>query len=78
MCLAIPAQITAVSGTTATLDMAGNTIEADLSLVPDAGVGSWVIVHAGFAIQIYDEHEALETLRLLREAAQMMGGDDGQ
>lgn len=71
MCLAIPAKITAISGTTATLDMEGNTLTADLSLVPDAGVGSWVIVHAGFAIQVYDEHEAMETLKLLREAAKM-------
>ncbi len=70
MCLAIPAQITAIDGTTANLDMAGNAITADLSMVPDAKVGDYIIAHAGFAIQIYDTKEALETLALLRELAE--------
>jgi len=70
MCLAVPAKISAIENTTATLTMEGNIIHADLSIVPDAKVGDWVIVHAGFAIQIYDEQEALETLKLLREVAQ--------
>lgn len=70
MCLAVPAKIFAIENTTATLTMEGNIIHADLSIVPDAKVGDWVIVHAGFAIQIYDEQEALETLKLLREVAQ--------
>jgi hydrogenase expression/formation protein HypC len=38
-------------------------------LLDDAGVGDYVIVHAGFAIHKIDEEAALETLKLLREAA---------
>ncbi|MBU1170967.1 MAG: HypC/HybG/HupF family hydrogenase formation chaperone [Proteobacteria bacterium] len=71
MCLAVPGKIIAISETTATIDMEGNSITADISIVPDAVVGDWAIIHAGFVIQKYDEHEALETLKLLREAAQM-------
>ncbi|GAB6095859.1 HypC/HybG/HupF family hydrogenase formation chaperone [Desulfatiferula olefinivorans] len=71
MCLAVPGKIVAIEDTTATIDMEGNRISADLSIVPDAVIGDWVIIHAGFAIQKYDEHEALETLKLLREAANM-------
>lgn len=69
MCLAIPAQVQSIEDSTATVDMAGNTTRADISLVPDAKVGDYVIVHAGMAIQIYDEAEALETLEAIREYA---------
>jgi hydrogenase expression/formation protein HypC len=36
-------------------------------LLVDAKVGSYVLVHAGYAIQVLDEKEALETLRLWNE-----------
>jgi hydrogenase expression/formation protein HypC len=39
-----------------------------LDLVPHAGTGEYVIVHAGFAIQIVSEKDALETVGLLKEA----------
>jgi hydrogenase expression/formation protein HypC len=39
-----------------------------LSLVPEAAVGSWVLVHAGHAIAVLDEQEAHETYELLRQA----------
>ena len=71
MCLAVPGKIISITGTTATIDMEGNEITADLSIVPEAVAGDWVIIHAGFVIQKYDEHEALETLKLLREAANL-------
>ncbi len=67
MCLAVPGKVCAVDGSTATVDYGqGTTREADVSLV-DAEVGDYVIVHAGFAIQILDEREAEETLQLFRE-----------
>ncbi len=76
MCLAIPARILSISGTTAQLELAGNRLAADVSMVPDAVIGDYVMVHAGFAIQIYDEDEALKTLDLLREVAAAMTGDE--
>ncbi len=67
MCLAVPGKVCAVDGAKATIDYGqGTTRQADISLV-DAEVGDYVIVHAGFAIQILDEREAEETLQLFRE-----------
>ena len=53
----------------ATIDVDGVQREASLLLLEDAGVGDYVIVHAGFAIQKIDEEAAMETLKFLREAA---------
>lgn len=72
MCLAIPSKITAITGEMATIDVDGVRREASLMLLEDAGVGDYVIVHAGFAIQKLDEAAALETLSLLREALKLM------
>jgi hypothetical protein len=45
------------------------------SLVPEVVVGDYVMVHAGFAIQKYDEDEALKTLALFREIVKGMEGE---
>lgn len=66
MCLAIPGKIVEIEGKTAKVDFGGTLHPSDISLV-DAGVGDYVIVHAGFAIQMMDEEEAQETLDLWRE-----------
>lgn len=68
MCLAIPAQVAKMEpNNMATIDIVGVTRVISLDLVPDATVGSWVLVHAGFAIQVIDEETANETLQLLAE-----------
>ena len=67
MCLAVPGKITEINGETARVDIEGVTREANISLLPDVKTGDYVIVHAGFAIERYDEADAKETLRLLRE-----------
>ncbi len=46
----------------------GNRTEVILSLVPAAKVGDWVLIHAGYAIAILDEKDALETYDLLKQA----------
>ena len=69
MCLAIPSRITGIEDQMATIDVDGVRRQASLLLLEDARVGDYVIVHAGFAIKKLDEEAALETLRLLREAA---------
>jgi hydrogenase expression/formation protein HypC len=73
MCLAIPSQIVSIDGSSAECDMAGNRITADISLVPDASVGDFVVIHAGFAIQKYDEEEARKTLETIREYVSGVG-----
>ena len=75
MCLAVPARITEIQGTRATVDMAGVAREASLMLLPDAAVGDYVILHAGFAIERLDEGEALRTLDLFRQIEVAREGD---
>lgn len=69
MCLAIPARVTNINGSMATVDLGGITRQASLLLLPDVKVGDYVLIHAGFAIQSIDEAEAQETLRLFAEIA---------
>ncbi len=67
MCLAIPARIVEMTDDTATVDMEGVRRNVSTMLLPDAMVGEYVIVHAGFAIGRLDEKEAEETLKMIRE-----------
>jgi hydrogenase expression/formation protein HypC len=78
MCLAIPSKITRIENNMATIDVDGVQREASLLLVEDVGIGDYVIVHAGFAINKIDEAAALETLKFLKEAAALVeGGSNG-
>jgi hydrogenase expression/formation protein HypC len=64
MCLAIPAKILSLEGAKAQVDFGqGVSREVNVSLV-EAKVGEYVLVHAGYAIQVLEEKEALETLSL--------------
>lgn len=64
MCLAIPAKILSLEGTKAHVDFGqGVSREVNASLV-EVKVGEYVLVHAGYAIQVLEEKEALETLSL--------------
>lgn len=71
MCLAVPAKIMAIHNDTATVEISGVTYEASLMLTPQAKVGDYVILHAGFAIQILDQKEAQKTLKIWEEIAQV-------
>lgn len=66
MCLAVPAEIKSIDGCTATVDYGGVKRTANISLV-EAKVGDFVIVHAGYAIQVMDREEAEKTLDIFRE-----------
>lgn len=67
MCLAIPMEIKSIDGDMATCEMDGVSINTSISLVPQAKIGDYAIIHAGFAIELLDEKEAMETLKLLNE-----------
>ena len=75
MCLAIPSKIIKIENNIATIDVDGVQREASLLLLEDPQVGEYVIVHAGFAINKINEKHALESLKLLREAASIMFED---
>ncbi|MBQ9954487.1 MAG: HypC/HybG/HupF family hydrogenase formation chaperone [Eggerthellaceae bacterium] len=68
MCLAIPAKITQLDeGNLATVDIMGVTRSISVDLTPQAGVGDYVLVHAGFAIEVVDEAYANETIELIKQ-----------
>lgn len=70
MCLAVPARILEINGDLAKADFGGLTREINVMLV-DAKVGDYVLVHAGYAIQIIEEREAEETLMLWKEIMEL-------
>ena len=68
MCLAIPAQFKSIDeDNLATVDILGVTRKVALDLTPSAEVGSFVLIHAGFAIEVVSEEAAQETLDLIKE-----------
>ena len=70
MCLAIPALIKSIEGKEGEVDMGGITRRISLWLTPEAKVGDYALVHTGYAINILDQKEAEETLRLFEEIAE--------
>ena len=70
MCLAIPALIKSIDGKEAEIEIGGITRRISLWLTPEAKVGDYALVHTGYAINILDQEEGEETLRLLREIAE--------
>ncbi|OYD16678.1 hypothetical protein CH330_02140 [candidate division WOR-3 bacterium JGI_Cruoil_03_51_56] len=69
MCLGIPVRIVELNRDTAIGEVGGVQREISVMMTPDAKVGDYVIVHAGFAIQIVDQEEAKENLRILEQMA---------
>jgi len=67
MCLAVPGKIESIDGDTGVVNIEGNRVHAMISLVPEARVGDWVLVHAGLAVTVMSEADAAETLNLMRE-----------
>ena len=73
MCLAVPGKIVEITkdeadpigGHIATVDFQGSRVDVCLAMTPEARVGGWVLVHAGFAITLIDEDDARETWEYL-------------
>ena len=65
MCLAVPLQVISLDGARARARSAGIEIEVALDLVEEVSVGDYVLVHAGFAIQVLSAEEATETLAII-------------
>ncbi len=70
MCLAIPALIKSIEGKEAEVDIGGIGRRISLWLTPEAKVGDYVLVHTGYAIEVLDQQEAEETLKLFQEIAE--------
>ncbi len=71
MCLAIPALVESIDGEEAVVSIEGVRREISIQLTPEAEAGDYVLLHAGFAIGILDETEALQTLELLRQVLEV-------
>ncbi|HEX2485956.1 MAG TPA: HypC/HybG/HupF family hydrogenase formation chaperone [Myxococcota bacterium] len=73
MCLAVPGRVAAVFEEDglrmARVDFGGVRVRVCLETLPEAEVGTWVLVHAGVALQRLDERAAAASLALLTEAA---------
>ncbi len=77
MCLAVPGKIVSISGDDPLLRMGkvsfgGIVKEVNLSYVPEAEVGDYVMVHVGFAISIVDEKEAERVFEYLRQMDELI------
>jgi hydrogenase expression/formation protein HypC len=69
MCLAIPARVVELlAGERARVEVGGVTKDCSLALVDGIGVGDYVVLHVGYAIQRLDTAEAERTLALFAEA----------
>jgi hydrogenase expression/formation protein HypC len=64
MCLGIPAEIIEIEGEKAKVKVGGIIRKISLQLIEDYKVGDYVLVHAGFAIQVIDKQKAKENLKL--------------
>jgi hydrogenase expression/formation protein HypC len=67
MCVAVPALIVSLNGTEAEVDIEGVRRKTSIYLTPEAVVGDYVLMHAGFAIKVIDLQEARETIALLKD-----------
>ena len=78
MCLAIPALVKSVEGNEAEAEIGGIGRRISILLTPEVKVGDYVLLHTGYAINVIDEEEAMETLKLFEEMASLeeeLGGE---
>ena len=77
MCLAVPMKLIEITGEgTGRVDSGGVRTDVVLSMVPQAGLGDYLIIHAGFGIEVLDEEEAHIRLDLFRELAEAYRAQD--
>lgn len=76
MCVAVPLLVKSIDDLQAEVEMGGVRRVVSLALTPEAKVGDYVIVHAGYAIGVLDEEQALETLDLFRQIAEQLERED--
>jgi len=68
MCLAVPTKIVKIEkDQIAEVNLSGVRMKISLALLPEAKIGDYVLVHAGFAINVLSDEEAKETLKILSE-----------
>jgi hydrogenase expression/formation protein HypC len=71
MCLAIPVKVVSIEGSEAEVEIGGVKRRVSIILTPEAKVGDYVLLHTGYAINVINEAEAQETLKILEEMASL-------
>jgi hydrogenase expression/formation protein HypC len=71
MCLAVPVKVVSIEGNEAEVEIGGVKRRVSIMLTPEARVGDYVLLHTGYAINVIDEAEAQETLKILEEMASL-------
>ena len=71
MCLAIPALVKSIDGNEAEAEIGGIGRRISILLTPEVKAGDYVLLHTGYAINVIDEEEAMETLKLFEEMASL-------
>lgn len=68
MCLGVPGKvIRKLENEVATVDVNGNQLDISIKLTPEVEEGQYVLIHAGFAMDIIDEAVAAETISYMEE-----------
>ncbi len=79
MCLAIPTRILSIDeNRVALVELGGVERRVGLIMTPEAQVGDYVLVHAGYAINVMDAEEAELTLQTFRDLAEIEAEMDRQ
>lgn len=71
MCLGLPAKVVSIDGNSGNVEMMGVTNKISIELLENVKVGDYVLVHAGCAIQVLDEEEALRTIDIFNEIKEL-------
>ena len=71
MCLAVPVRVVSIEGNEAEVEIGGVRRRVSIMLTPEANVGDYVLLHTGYAINVINEAEAQETLKILEEMASL-------
>ena len=75
MCLAVPVQVISIKDSEAEVEIGGVRRQVSIMLTPEARVGDYVLLHTGYAINVIDEAEAQETLKILTEMISLSNDD---
>jgi hydrogenase expression/formation protein HypC len=71
MCLAVPVKVVSIEGNEAEVEIGGVKRRVSIVLTPEARAGDYVLLHTGYAINVVNEAEAQETLKILEEMASL-------
>jgi hydrogenase expression/formation protein HypC len=72
MCLGIPLKIVEINGKEAFGELNGVKKKIRVDLIKDLKIGDYVMVHAGFALEIMKEEQAKDTLKILEEIEELV------